>query len=57
MVPINTVERDGFGKMIHTLDKRYSIPSTTHNYFSSVALPAMYKKNVFVRKKNHGRES
>ena len=42
MVPINTVARDGFQKMIHTLDKRDTIPS--HNYFSSVALPAMYKK-------------
>ncbi|KAK0138123.1 Zinc finger BED domain-containing protein 1 [Merluccius polli] len=42
MVPINTVERDGFRKMLHTLDKRYSIPS--RNYFSYVALPAMYKK-------------
>jgi hypothetical protein len=28
--------------MIHTLDKRYTILS--RNYFSSVALPAMYKK-------------
>uniref|UniRef100_A0A9J7X243 HAT C-terminal dimerisation domain-containing protein n=1 Tax=Cyprinus carpio carpio TaxID=630221 RepID=A0A9J7X243_CYPCA len=42
MVPIYNVERDGFQKMIHTLDKRYSIPS--RNYFSYVALPAMYKK-------------
>lgn len=42
MVPIYNVERDGFEKMIDTLDKRYSIPS--RNYFSYVALPAMYKK-------------
>ena len=27
MVPINTVAHDGFQKMIHTLDKRYTIPS------------------------------
>ncbi|KAL2085940.1 hypothetical protein ACEWY4_019260 [Coilia grayii] len=42
MAPINTVQHDGFRKMINILDKRYSMPS--RNYFSKVALPAMYNE-------------
>lgn len=40
MAPINTVQNEGFRKMINTLDKRYTVPS--RNYFSIVALPALY---------------
>uniref|UniRef100_A0A668TV34 Uncharacterized protein n=1 Tax=Oreochromis aureus TaxID=47969 RepID=A0A668TV34_OREAU len=40
MAPINTVQNEGFRKMINTLDKRYTVPS--RNYFSNVALPALY---------------
>lgn len=39
MAPINTAEHVGFR---NTLDKRYSMPSC--NYFSKIALPAMYKE-------------
>ncbi|XP_060785451.1 E3 SUMO-protein ligase ZBED1-like [Neoarius graeffei] len=42
MAPINTVQHEGFRKMINTLDKWYSIPS--RNFFSNVALPDMYNK-------------
>jgi len=40
MAPINTVQNEGFKKMINTLDKRYSMPS--RKYFSNVALSALY---------------
>lgn len=42
MAPISTVENKAFKKMIHTLDKRYEIPS--RNYFSKVALPSLYNQ-------------
>ena len=42
IAPINTVEHEGFRKMINTLDKRYPMPS--RDYFSNVALPDMYNK-------------
>ena len=43
MCPINTVTNEGFKFLVNTLDKRYVIPS--RNYFSKVALPAMYTKH------------
>ncbi|XP_051501698.1 E3 SUMO-protein ligase ZBED1-like [Myxocyprinus asiaticus] len=42
MMPIYTVSKVGFQKMIHTLDKRYQLPS--RNYFSQVAVPELYSK-------------
>ncbi|XP_076874456.1 E3 SUMO-protein ligase ZBED1-like [Brachyhypopomus gauderio] len=42
MVPMNTVTKEGFKKMIRTLDKRYELPSRT--YFSQVGIPQMYEK-------------
>ncbi|KAK0140110.1 Zinc finger BED domain-containing protein 1 [Merluccius polli] len=42
MCPINTVNNEGFKSMVKTLDKKYVIPS--RNYFSKVALPALYEK-------------
>lgn len=42
MAPINTVNNEAFKEMIKTLDKRYEMPS--RNYFSKVALPALYKQ-------------
>ena len=42
MVPIYTVTKEGFKKMIRSLDKRYIIPSRT--YFSQVASPDLYEK-------------
>ena len=42
MCPINTVCNEGFKKIINILDKKYVIPS--RNYFSRVALPALYAK-------------
>lgn len=42
MCSINTVTNEGFKFLVNTLDKRYVIPS--RNYFSKVALPAMYRK-------------
>lgn len=41
MAPMTTVEKDGFKKLIRTLDKRYCVPS--RNYFSHVGIPAPYK--------------
>ncbi|XP_063742293.1 E3 SUMO-protein ligase ZBED1-like [Eleginops maclovinus] len=43
MVPLSTVEKEGFTKMIHTLDPRYEIPS--RKYFSQVAIPNLYQKH------------
>lgn len=40
MLPIHTVSKAGFQKMIRTLDKRYQLPS--RNYFSRVAIPTLY---------------
>ncbi|XP_073488853.1 E3 SUMO-protein ligase ZBED1-like [Aquarana catesbeiana] len=42
MAPVTTVEKEGFKKLIQTLDKRYQVPS--RNYFSHVAIPALYVK-------------
>lgn len=42
MAPVTTVAKDGFKKLIQTLDKRYCVPS--RNYFSHVAIPALYNK-------------
>ena len=42
MCPINTVSAPGFKKLIHTLDKRYVLPSRHH--FSRIALPALYEE-------------
>ncbi|KAJ4947212.1 hypothetical protein JOQ06_009250 [Pogonophryne albipinna] len=42
MVPIYTVTKEGLKKIIHSLDKRYVIPSRT--YFSQVAIPDLYEK-------------
>nr|XP_055045531.1 E3 SUMO-protein ligase ZBED1-like [Misgurnus anguillicaudatus] len=40
MMPIHTVSKAGFQKMIRTLDKRYQLPS--RNYFSQIAIPKHY---------------
>ncbi len=40
MMPIHTVSKVGFQKMIRSLDKKYQLPS--RNYFSQVAIPALY---------------
>ncbi len=42
MLPFQTVEKDGFKRMIHKLDPRYNMPS--RKYFSKTALPAMYEE-------------
>ncbi len=42
MVPVYTVSKDGFKKMVQTLDKRYKIPSRTH--FNQVAIPKLYNE-------------
>ncbi|KAK7934198.1 hypothetical protein WMY93_005094 [Mugilogobius chulae] len=41
MLPIQSVEQDGFKDMVKTLDPRYSVPSRT--YFSKTALPKLYE--------------
>lgn len=40
MVPVQTVERDGFKKLIKTLDPKYVLPS--RKYFAQTALPELY---------------
>lgn len=42
MMPIHTVEKKGFKKLLIVLDKRYQIPSC--NYFSQVAIPQLYEQ-------------
>ncbi|XP_036940317.1 E3 SUMO-protein ligase ZBED1-like [Acanthopagrus latus] len=42
MCPISAVSNKGFKSMVKILDKKYVIPS--RNYFSKVALPALYEK-------------
>ncbi|XP_040289759.1 E3 SUMO-protein ligase ZBED1-like [Bufo bufo] len=42
MMPLYTVSKVGFQKLIHTLDKRYQLPS--RNYFSQTAIPELYSK-------------
>ncbi|KAK7938916.1 hypothetical protein WMY93_002242 [Mugilogobius chulae] len=48
MMPIQSVERDGFTKMLTTFDSRYKLPPK--KYFSKVALPALYEE---VRSEDH----
>ncbi|XP_051784492.1 E3 SUMO-protein ligase ZBED1-like [Erpetoichthys calabaricus] len=43
MVPLSTVEKDGFRAMINTLDPRYVIPS--RKYFSQTAIPDLYREH------------
>lgn len=40
MVPIYTVEKDGFRNMLKKFDSQYEIPS--RKYFSGTAIPKMY---------------
>ncbi|XP_049326739.1 E3 SUMO-protein ligase ZBED1-like [Astyanax mexicanus] len=40
MMPINTVENDGFKRLIKVLDPRYQLPGRKH--FSHTALPQLY---------------
>ena len=42
MLPIYTVEKEGFCCLIDTLDSRYEMPSA--KYFSSLAIPSLYEK-------------
>ncbi|XP_039505675.1 E3 SUMO-protein ligase ZBED1-like [Pimephales promelas] len=42
MVPAYIVSKDGFRRLIQTLDKRYQLSSRTH--FTRVAIPEMYEK-------------
>ncbi|XP_042079841.1 E3 SUMO-protein ligase ZBED1-like [Haplochromis burtoni] len=42
MMPIQSVEREGFKKMLETFDPRYKLPAK--KYFSKVALPALYEE-------------
>ncbi|XP_061636646.1 E3 SUMO-protein ligase ZBED1-like isoform X1 [Phyllopteryx taeniolatus] len=42
MVPVYTISKVGFKKMIRSLDKRYVIPP--RNFFSQVAIPELYEK-------------
>ncbi|XP_054593066.2 E3 SUMO-protein ligase ZBED1 [Nothobranchius furzeri] len=42
MIPIQSVEKEGFTKMLKTFDSRYKLP--TKKYFSKVALPALYEE-------------
>ena len=37
MMPMSTVEKDGFKKLINVLDQRYNLPG--RKYFSKTALP------------------
>lgn len=48
MLPLNTVEKTGFKKMLQKFNSRYDLPS--RSYFSRVAIPALYcevKDNIF----------
>ncbi|RXN32801.1 zinc finger BED domain-containing 1-like protein [Labeo rohita] len=42
MMPAHIVSKDGFRRLIQTLDKRYQLPSRTH--FTRFAIPEMYEK-------------
>ena len=42
MLPLHTVDKPGFCKMLECFDNRYDMP--THKYFSQVSLPALYSK-------------
>ncbi len=41
MIPLSTVERDGFRKLVKVLDSRYELPG--RKYFSKTALPQLYE--------------
>ncbi|XP_038155642.1 E3 SUMO-protein ligase ZBED1-like [Cyprinodon tularosa] len=40
MLPLQSVEKEGFRRMVHKMDTRYKMPS--RKYFSKTALPKMY---------------
>lgn len=42
MLPINTVENDGFKRLIKVIDPRYELPGRKH--FSQTALPKLYSE-------------
>lgn len=42
MMPLNTVEKDGFRKLIKVLDPKYELPG--RKYFSQTALPQLYEE-------------
>ncbi|XP_074543295.1 E3 SUMO-protein ligase ZBED1-like [Halichoeres trimaculatus] len=42
MVPIYTVQKEGFPKMVGTLDSRYELPG--RNFFNDTAIPQVYRK-------------
>lgn len=42
MMPIYSVEKPGFKKMLETFDSRYEIPS--RKYFTNTAIPSLYSK-------------
>ncbi len=42
MMPLSTVERDGFRKLVKVLDSRYELPG--RKYFSRTALPQLYEE-------------
>uniref|UniRef100_A0AAR2KWN2 BED-type domain-containing protein n=1 Tax=Pygocentrus nattereri TaxID=42514 RepID=A0AAR2KWN2_PYGNA len=44
MMPIQTVQKQGFIQLIKKLDRRYNIP--LRHYFSKTALPDMYEKAI-----------
>ncbi|GAA6094019.1 uncharacterized protein LOC123481868 [Tachysurus ichikawai] len=43
-MPAHIVSKDGFRRLIQTLDKRYQLPSHTH--FTRFAIPEMYEKSL-----------
>ena len=42
MLPIYTTEKEGFRRLVETLDPRYEMPSA--KYFSNTAIPALFEK-------------
>ncbi|KAL0170634.1 hypothetical protein M9458_035230, partial [Cirrhinus mrigala] len=42
MMPLSTVEQDGFRKLVKVLDSRYELPG--RKYFSKTALPQLYEE-------------
>ena len=40
MLPLNTVEKEGFKKMIHSLDPHYEL--LIRKYISNTTIPALY---------------
>ncbi|KAK9523273.1 hypothetical protein VZT92_019675 [Zoarces viviparus] len=43
MVPLQTVDKDGFSAMVKTLDPRYVMPG--RKYFSKTAIPMLYEQH------------